>query len=137
MRPLQNVCVLDFSTLLPGPFATLMLAEAGAEVIKIERPGGGDEMRGYVPKLGVDSVNFALLNRGKRSIAIDLKAPGAVERLRPLLDGADVVVEQFRPGVLDRLGLGYDALSESNPRLVYCAITGFGQSGPSSSVAAH
>ncbi len=137
MRPLEGILVLDFSTLLPGPLATLVLAEAGAEVIKIERPGGGDEMRSYVPKFGDDSVNFALLNRGKRSIAVDLKAPGAVSRLHPLLERADVVVEQFRPGVMDRLGLGYEALSAIQPRLVYCAVTGYGQTGPNSAVAAH
>lgn len=137
MRPLEGIRVLDFSTLLPGPLATLVLAEAGAEVIKIERPGRGDEMRTYEPKFGTDAVNFALLNRGKRSIAVDLKAPGAVERLRPLIATADVVVEQFRPGVMDRLGLGYEALSAIQPRLVYCAITGYGQSGPKSAVAAH
>ncbi len=85
MQPLAGIRVLDFSTLLPGPLATLLLAEAGAEVIKIERPGRGDEMRTYEPKFGSDSVNFALLNRGKRSIAIDLKAPGAVEKLKPLI----------------------------------------------------
>src|SRR5918992_4881564 len=96
--PLEGIRVLDFTTLLPGPLATLILAEAGAEVIKIERPGRGDEMRSYEPKFGADSVNFALLNRGKRSIAIDLKAAGALEQLRPLLETADVVVEQFRPG---------------------------------------
>src|SRR3972149_4706968 len=107
MRPLEGIRVLDFSTLLPGPLATLLLAEAGAEVIKIERPGagdgrrghdptvGGDEMRGYDPKFGGDSVNFALLNRGKRSIAIDLKQPGAVGRLMPLVKSADVIVEQL------------------------------------------
>jgi len=124
-RPLAGIRVLDFSTLLPGPLATLLLAEAGAEVIKIERPGRGDEMRSYVPKFGTDSVNFAMLNRGKRSIAIDLKAAGAVDRLRPLLQSADVVVEQFRPGVMDRLGLGYEQLKAINPRIVYCAITGW------------
>src|SRR5688500_7901125 len=118
MQPLKGVRILDFSTLLPGPLATLILAEAGAEVIKIERPGRGDEMRSYEMKFGTDSVNFALLNRGKRSIAIDLKAPGAVERLRPLIESADVVVEQFRPGVMDRLGLGYDALKKINSRVV-------------------
>lgn len=136
-RPLAGIRVLDFSTLLPGPLATLLLAEAGAEVIKIERPGRGDEMRSYSPKFGVDSVNFAMLNRGKRSLAIDLKAPGAVESLRPLLESADIVIEQFRPGVMDRLGLGYDALRAINPRLVYCAITGWGQTGPKADVAAH
>jgi alpha-methylacyl-CoA racemase len=137
VQPLKNIRVLDFSTLLPGPLATLILAEAGAEVIKIERPGRGDEMRSYEPKFGVDSVNFALLNRGKRSIALDLKAPGAIETLKPLLTSADVVVEQFRPGVMDRLGIGYKALRAMNPRIVYCAITGYGQHGPRADVAAH
>ena len=136
-QPLSGICVLDFSTLLPGPLATLLLAEAGAEVIKIERPGSGDEMRSYQPKFGPSSVNFALLNRGKRSVAIDLKAADAVARLRPLIQRADVVVEQFRPGVMDRLGLGYEALAAINPRIVYCAITGYGQSGPKAQVAAH
>jgi crotonobetainyl-CoA:carnitine CoA-transferase CaiB-like acyl-CoA transferase len=137
MRPLEGLRVLDFTTLLPGPLCTLVLAEAGAEVIKIERPGRGDEMRTYLPKFGVDSVNFALLNRGKRSVAIDLKAPRAVDRLRPLLETADVVIEQFRPGVMDRLGLGYAALSEIQPRVVYCSLTGYGQTGPNSAIAAH
>lgn len=137
MRPLEGVRVLDFSTLLPGPMATLILAEAGAEVIKIERPGRGDEMRSYLPKFGDDSVNFALLNRGKRSIAIDLKEAGVVSRLRELVESADIVVEQFRPGVMDRLGLGYEALSRINPKVIYCAITGYGQTGPKADVAAH
>ncbi len=137
MAPLKGIRVLDFSTLLPGPLATLLLAEAGAEVIKIERPGRGDEMRAYTPKFGADSVNFALLNRGKRSIAIDLKDKAAVEKLKPLIESADIVVEQFRPGVMDRLGLGYDALAKINPRIIYCAITGNGQHGPRADVAAH
>jgi len=136
-RPLEGIRVLDFSTLLPGPLATLLLAEAGAEVIKIERPQRGDEMRSYAPKFGADSVNFALLNRGKRSIAIDLKDKNAVGKLKPLIESADVVVEQFRPGVMDRLGLGYEALSRMNPRIIYCAITGYGQHGPRADVAAH
>jgi alpha-methylacyl-CoA racemase len=134
--PLQGVRVLDFSTLLPGPMATLILAEAGAEVIKIERPGG-EELRAYAPKFGADAVNFGLLNRGKRSVAIDLKQPGAVQRLRPLIESADVVVEQFRPGVMQRLGLGYETLKGINARLIYCAITGYGQNGPRSAVAGH
>ena len=137
MRPLEDIRVLDFSTLLPGPFASLMLAEAGAQVVKIERPGRGDEMRSYVPKFGEDSVNFALLNAGKQSITIDLKARDAVERLCPLIAEADIVIEQFRPGVMDRLGLGYAALREINPRLIYCAISGWGQNGPKAMVAAH
>ena len=137
MQPLSGIRVLDFSTLLPGPMATLLLAEAGAEVIKIERPETGEDLRGYEPRFCDTSVSFALLNRGKRSLAIDLKAPGAAQRLRPLIKSADVLVEQFRPGVMDRLGLGYDAVSPINPRLVYCAITSYGQSGPKAGVAAH
>jgi crotonobetainyl-CoA:carnitine CoA-transferase CaiB-like acyl-CoA transferase len=136
-QPLAGIRVLDFSTLLPGPLATLILAEAGAEVIKIERPGRGDEMRSYLPKFGSDSVNFALLNRGKKSLAVDLKDARVREQLMPLIKEADVVVEQFRPGVMDRLGLGYDALSAINPRIIYCAITGYGQTGPRAEVAAH
>ena len=136
MQPLSGVRVLDFSTLLPGPMATLLLADAGAEVIKIERPTGED-MRGYEPKIGEDSVTFGLLNAGKRSLAIDLKAPGSIEKLKPLIVSADIVIEQFRPGVMDRLGLGYEALKAINPRIIYCAITGYGQSGPKAQVAAH
>lgn len=137
MRPLEGLLVLDFSTLLPGPMATLLLAEAGAEVVKIERPGTGDEMRGYAPGWGTDSTNFALLNRGKRSIVLDLKDPAGRARLAPLLARADVLVEQFRPGVMDRLGLGYAAVSASHPRLIYCSVTGYGQTGPKRDVAGH
>ena len=137
MRPLEGLLVLDFSTLLPGPLASLVLAEAGARVVKIERPGRGDEMRSYEPKVGEDSVNFLMLNRGKQSIAIDLKAPDAVERLKPLIQTADVILEQFRPGVMDRLGLGYDAVRRLNPKIVYCSLTGWGQTGPKAQVAAH
>lgn len=137
MLPLAGIRVLDFSTLLPGPMAGLFLVEAGAEVIKIERPGTGDEMRTYSPRLGEDSANFALLNRGKRSIAIDLKAPDAVAQLTSLIERTDVLIEQFRPGVMERLGLGYATLSKINPRLIYCSITGFGQTGPRRDMAAH
>jgi len=125
MQPLSGVLVLDFSTLLPGPMATLVLAEAGAEVIKIERPGTGEDLRGYEPRFGDTSVSFAMLNRGKRSIAIDLKAPTAHSELRPLIEAADVVVEQFRPGVMDRLGFGYEALSAINPRVSIGKIATF------------
>jgi crotonobetainyl-CoA:carnitine CoA-transferase CaiB-like acyl-CoA transferase len=136
-RPLGGLRVLDFSNLLPGPFATLILAEAGAEVIKIERPEGGDELRAATPRWGDTSLNFALLNGGKRSIAIDLKSPAEREHLLPLLREADILVEQFRPGVMERLGLGYEALREINPRLVYCSLTGYGQDGPLAQVAGH
>lgn len=136
-QPLTGVKVLDFSTLLPGPLCSLLLAEAGAEIIKFERPGGGDDMRSYEPKVDDDSANFVLLNRGKQSVAIDLKNPEAVKKLLPLIREADVLIEQFRPGVMDRLGLGYDAVAQVNPRLVYCSITGFGQHGPRAAEAAH
>jgi len=137
MAPLDGIEVLDFTTLLPGPLATLLLAEAGATVTKIERPGIGDEMRTYEPRLGTTSVNFAMLNRGKRSLAIDLKADDAHARLRPLLERADVLVEQFRPGVMARLGLGYEHVAEINPGIVYCSITGYGQDGARAGIAAH
>lgn len=137
MRPLEGVRVLDFSTLVPGPLATLLLVDAGADVIKVERPGRGDELRSYEPKAGPDGIGFALLNRGKRSITLDLKAPDAVERLLPLLRTADVLVEQYRPGVMDRFGLGYQALSAINPGLIYCSITGYGQTGPKAKAAGH
>jgi alpha-methylacyl-CoA racemase len=134
---LAGVRVIDFSTLLPGPMCSLFLAEAGAEVIKVERPGHGDEMRRYEPKLGDHSVNFALLNRGKRSVALDLKKPEDRDAAIALVREADVLIEQFRPGVMDRLGLGYEDLRAINPRLVYCSITGWGQDGPLADMAAH
>lgn len=135
---LDGIRVLDFSTLLPGPMATLILAEAGAEVIKVERPGRGEEMRSYVPKWGgSDSSNFHLLNRGKKSIALDLKDPEARARLEPLIESADIVVEQFRPGVMARLGLSYDEMRKINPDIIYCSITGYGQTGPKAMVAGH
>ena len=137
MATLSDITVLDFSTLLPGPMATLLLADAGARVIKIERPGSGDEMRGYAPQVGPDSVNFQMLNRGKRSLALDLKAPGAKDRLRPLIETADVIIEQFRPGVMARLGLGYDDVRALNPDIIYCSITGWGQTGPKAREAGH
>ena len=106
-------------------------------MIKIERPGHGDEMRSYVPKFGSDSVNFALLNHGKRSVAIDLKDPAGLSETLALVRSADVLIEQFRPGVMDRLGLGYKAMHALNPRLIYCSITGWGQTGPLANMAAH
>jgi alpha-methylacyl-CoA racemase len=137
MRPLDGLFVLDFSTLLPGPMATLLLAEAGAEVVKVERPDAGEEMRSYTPRWGKDSINFALLNRGKKSIALDLKNNQDRERLQPLIERADVIVEQFRPGVMARLGLDYHSLAKCNPKVIYCSITGYGQSGPKSTTAGH
>lgn len=136
-RPLAGVRVLDLSTLLPGPLATLMLAEAGAEVVKIERPGRGDEMRSYQPRLGEASANYALLNRGKRAYAADLKDSAERSRVMELAREADVVVEQFRPGVADRLGLGYQQVRALNPGVIYCSITGYGQDAPDAGKAGH
>jgi alpha-methylacyl-CoA racemase len=134
--PLEGLVVLDFSTLLPGPLATLFLVEAGAEVIKVEKPGGED-MRRFPPRLGEGSAPFAALNAGKKSVVADLKAEEGVAVLRPLIARTDVLVEQFRPGVMDRLGLGYDAVRAINPRIVYCSISGYGQSGPRAQEAGH
>ncbi|KMS69327.1 CaiB/BaiF CoA transferase family protein [Prauserella rugosa] len=137
LPPLSGRTVLDFSTLLPGPLATLLLAEAGADVLRLERPPHGDEMRSYEPRLGADSANYALLNRGKRSVAVDLKAPEVRERVLELAAETDIVVEQFRPGVMDRLGLGYEDFRSVNPGVVYCSITGYGQTGPDAPRAGH
>jgi len=136
MLPLDDLLVLDFSTLLPGPLASLFLAEAGARVIKIERPGGED-MRGFPPRFGETSAPFAALNRGKASVEIDLKAEDALARLTPLIAKADILIEQFRPGVMERLGFGFGALARINPRLIYCSISGYGQSGPRAQEAGH
>jgi crotonobetainyl-CoA:carnitine CoA-transferase CaiB-like acyl-CoA transferase len=136
MLPLDDLTVLDFSTLLPGPLASLFLAEAGARVIKLERPGGED-MRGFPPRFGETSAPFAVLNRGKDSVEIDLKATDALARLTPLIERADILIEQFRPGVMARLGLGYEALKELNPLLIYCSISGYGQTGPRAQEAGH
>jgi alpha-methylacyl-CoA racemase len=136
VQPLSGILVLDFTTLLPGPLATLMLAEAGAEVIKVERPGGED-MRAMPPRLDGEAAVFAILNRGKRSLVADLKNESDRNRLRPLIEKADVIVEQFRPGVMERLGLGYEAIAKINPRIVYCSISGYGQQGPRAGEAGH
>ena len=136
MQPLSGLLILDFTTLLPGPLATLMLAEAGAEVIKIERPGGED-MRVMPPPFDGDAAGFALLNRGKKSLVLDLKNASNRSRLHPLLEKADVVVEQFRPGVMERLDLGYEQVRKVNPRIVYCSISGYGQQGARAAEAGH
>lgn len=135
-QPLTGLTVLDFTTLLPGPLATLMLAEAGAEVVKIEPPGG-DAMRRLGLGPTADRALYAMLNAGKKSLCLDLKQPDQRQRLEPLLGKADILVEQFRPGVMDRLALGYDELRAINPRLIYCSITGYGQQGPLAQRAGH
>jgi alpha-methylacyl-CoA racemase len=127
---LAGIRVLDLSRLLPGPFCSLYLAQLGAEVIKIEEPDGGDYARG-MPEL------FALVNRGKKSVALDLRKDADRQRFLQLVDSADVVLESFRPGVMDKLGCGYAALRARNPRIVYAALTGYGQTGPYRDWAGH
>jgi len=136
MQPLSGLFVLDFTTLLPGPLASLMLAEAGAEVLKIEKPGGEDA-RLFPPAFDGESAPFALLNRGKNSQVLDLKSEADRAKLVPLIERADILMEQFRPGVMARLGLGYDAVRALNPRIIYCSISGYGQSGPRVDEAGH
>ncbi len=136
---LSDLKILDFTTLLPGPYATLMLADMGAQVIKVSSPRRKDLVLEYEPFIeGTDlSANEAWLGRGKRNIFLDLKNPGAVDLVKRLIRDYDILIEQFRPGVMDRLGLGYEALSAVNPRLIYCSLTGYGQTGPMAHAAGH
>lgn len=127
--PLQGLQVIDFSAILAGPYCARWLSDMGAEVIKIEAPGG-DYLRTRAPMRDGKSAYFAHLNAGKKSVTLDLKQPKAVEIARKLTETADIVVESFRPGVMGRLGLGYDVLCAANPGLIYCAISGYGQTGP-------
>jgi formyl-CoA transferase/CoA:oxalate CoA-transferase len=128
--PLAGIKILDFSRLFAGPYATMTLADLGADVVKVESPGGDDARHFGPPFLGGEGMNFMALNRHKRSITLDMKKPEAVEVARRLAAEADVVVENFRPGVADSLGVGYAALSKDNGGLIYCSINGFGQDGP-------
>ena len=137
MPPLSNLKILDFTTLVPGPFATMMLADMGADIIRVESPTRPDMVRAMGPFSDGTSTTHAALNRSKRSIALDLKQPGAADVVKRLLTEYDILIEQFRPGVMDRLGVGYDELKQLNPRLIYCSITGYGQSGPNRDRAGH
>ena len=137
LGPLASLKVLDFSTLLPGPFASLLLADMGAEVLRIESPTRMDLLRVLPPHDQGVSASHAYLNRNKRSLALDLKQPEALEVIRSLLQDYDIVLEQFRPGVMERLGLGYEALKAINPKLIYVSITGYGQTGPYKDRAGH
>jgi CoA:oxalate CoA-transferase len=128
--PLAGLLVADFTRVLAGPFATMMLADLGARVVKVERPGTGDDPRSYGPFVDGRSLYFARVNRGKQSVALDLKQPADLVVARGLAARADVVVENYRPGVMERLGLGWPQLSAERPDLVYCSISGFGHTGP-------
>ncbi len=131
MQPLEGLLVVDLSRALAGPYCTMMLADLGARVVKVESVEGGDDTRGWGPPfVGSESAYFLSVNRNKESVALNLKHPRGVEVLQRLLGRADVLVENFRPGVMERLGLDYPHLRERYPRLVYCSISGFGQTGP-------
>jgi len=129
-RTLEGIRVLDLSRLLPGPFLTMVLADLGADVVKVEDPRVGDYLRQIPPAVDGISGRFLVLNRGKRSLALDLKSESGRAAFLRLAEKADVVVESFRPGVMDRLGVGWNQLREKNPRLVLCSISGYGQTGP-------
>jgi len=135
--PLDGVKVLDLTRLLPGGYATLLMADLGADVVKIEEPGKGDYIRWSPPMVGSHSAAHIALNRNKRSVTINLKAKDGRTLLEDLVGEYDVLIESFRPGVMDRLGVGHDALRARNPRLVYCALSGYGQHGPRAATAGH
>ena len=130
MSALSHLKVLDLTTHLSGPYCAMILADHGADVVKIERPDGGDEIRKTPPFIDGESAPFLIWNRNKRSVALDLKDPGDLDTLKQLVVQADVFIENFKPGTARRLGLDYPRLSELNPRLIYCSISGFGQTGP-------
>lgn len=130
MKPLDGFRVLDLTRFLSGPYCTMVLAELGADVIKVEQPGTGDDSRRLSPKVNGESYPFGMPNRSKRSISLDLKDPRGTSAFRRMAEQADLVIENFRPGVVQRLGIDYDTLSAANPGLLYCAISGFGQTGP-------
>ena len=137
--PLASLRILDFTTLLPGPFATMALADMGAAVVRVESPTRPDMVRFLPPYDGDTSAWHGVLNRNKRSLALDLKRPDAADVIRRLVTtgGYDIIIEQFRPGVMERLGAGYDDLRAANPALIYCALTGYGQTGPLRDRAGH
>jgi len=135
-KPLDGVRVLDFSIMLAGPYCARLLADVGAEVIKIEPPEG-DEMRQRAPVRDGQSAYFGQLNAGKKSVALDLKSPEAIKLVHRMIESTDILVENFRPGVMERLGLGYEALHKINPRLIYCSISGYGQTGSRAERAAY
>ena len=136
-QPLKGLKVLDFTTLLPGPYATQLLADMGAEVLRIESPTRPDLIKFMPPMVGKSSAAHATVNRNKQAMAIDLKHPEAIEIIHELIEEYDIVIEQFRPGVMKRLGLDYEALSARQPKLIYCSITGYGQTGPLKDRAGH
>jgi CoA:oxalate CoA-transferase len=137
LGPLSDLTVIDLSRVLAGPYATMVLADLGARVIKVERPDGGDDARAYGPFIKGHSAYFASINRGKQSIALDLKSPQDRVIFEALLEKADVLIDNYRPGVMARLGYGWEGLAARYPRLIHAATSGFGQTGPDSQKAAY
>src|SRR5687768_11834306 len=130
-QPLARIRVIDLTRVMTGPYCTMMLGDMGADVIKIEQPGKGDDTRAWGPPfVGGESAYYLSVNRNKRSVALDLKQERDRDVLWQLIDGGDVLVENFSPGTAGRLGFGYDAVRERRPNIVYCSISGFGQTGP-------
>ncbi|PSK91835.1 crotonobetainyl-CoA:carnitine CoA-transferase CaiB-like acyl-CoA transferase [Murinocardiopsis flavida] len=130
MKPLDGFRVLDLTRFLSGPYCTMVLAELGADVIKVEQPGSGDDSRRLAPKVNGESYPFGMPNRSKRSVSLDLKDPRGTSAFLRMAEQADLVIENFRPGVVRRLGIDHDTLSAANPALLYCSISGYGQTGP-------
>ena len=129
--PLTGMRVIELAHIMAGPVCGMMLADMGADVIKVEKPDGDDTRRFVPPEINGESAAYMMMNRNKRGIALNLKDPQAVEALQKLLADADVVIENYRMGTMEKLGMGYDTLRAINPRLVYCEISGFGRTGPS------
>lgn len=129
-RALENVVILDLSRVVAGPFCGAMLADLGATVIKVEMPGKGDDARAYAPYINGESLYYSNLNRNKYGITLNMKSEKGKEIIKGLVKKADVLIENFRPGVMERLGLGYDVLKEINDQLIYGAVSGFGSYGP-------
>src|SRR5438874_1005375 len=128
--PLRDIRVLDLTRVLAVPFCTMMLGDMGAEIIKLEEPGKGDDTRSWPPFVGGEATYFMSVNRNKRNMTLNLKSPAAQAVFRALVKKSDVIVENFRTGTMEKLGIGYTTLAKLNPRLVYCCISGFGESGP-------
>ena len=132
-KPLDGVKVLDMTRVLAGPYCTMMLGDMGADVVKLERPEAGDDTRGYGPPfVNGESAYFMSINRSKRSLTLNLKHPEALKTLQRLIETADVLVENFRPGTMESFGFGYDTVQQLNPQLIFCSISGFGHTGPKS-----
>ena len=129
-KPLQGLKVLDFTRVYSGPYCTMMMGDLGADIIKVERKGVGDDTHYFGPMKNDESGYFTYFNRNKKSLSLDLKAPESIEIIKELAEWADIVVENFSPGVMDRLGIGYEDLKERNPKIIYGSISGFGQTGP-------